>query len=181
MFNKIVVFSGLPFSKEDFIEKIIPDNIWGLVTQLLALSVIVLIVWLLIYKPVKKILDKRANAVLEDIETTKRDKEELEKKLLASDELVRLEKQKAAQIVVAAEEASARAREAMLLEVKTEMAKERTKALAEIEQAKVDAHEQIQTQIVNVALQASKEVLKREINPTDHARLLEDFVKDVNA
>ena len=107
MFNKIVVFSGSPFSKEDFIEKIIPDNIWGLVTQLLALSVIVLIVWLLIYKPVKKILDKRANAVLEDIETTKRDKEELEKKLLASDELVRLEKQKAAQIVVAAEEASA--------------------------------------------------------------------------
>lgn len=181
MFVKIISFSDMPFSKEDFIEKILPDNIWGLVTQLLALGVIVLIVWLLVYKPVKKILDRRSTAILDNVLAAQHDKEELEKKLAASDQLVLAEKQKAAQIVADAEAASALARETMLAELKIETAKERAKALAEIEQAKVEAHEQIQKEIVNVAIQASKEVLKREINPADHARLLEDFVKDVNA
>ncbi|MGI6713734.1 MAG: hypothetical protein ACOX3K_01580 [Bacilli bacterium] len=180
MFGKLVILSA-PFTRDDFIEKIIPDNIWPLVTQLLAFLGIVLIVWLLIYKPVKKILNQRAENVLKNILSAEQDKTELARKLEESDALVLAEKQKAARIVAEAEAASARAREAMLAEVKEEVAKEKAKALAEIEQAKVDAHEQIQKEIVNVALQASQEVLKREINPLDHTRLLEDFIKDVEA
>lgn len=173
--------TGLPFTKDDFIDKIIPDNIWGLVTQLIAFGFIVLIVWLLIYKPVKQMLDKRANAVMEDILAARRDKAELAEKLRNSEQLVLAEKQKAALIVAEAEAASARAREAMMLEVKQEVAKEKAKALAEIEQATVEAHQAIQTEIVNAAMSASKEVLKREIRPEDHAQLLADFVKDVRA
>lgn len=181
MLKQLIVLADAPFTADDFIEKILPDNPWVLVTQLLAFLGIVFIVWRLIYKPVKKILDQRADNVLENIQAAEKDKAELARKLEESDALVLAEKQKAAQIVADAEAASARAREAMLAEVKVEVAKEKARALAEIEQAKVDAHEQIQKEIVKVAMQASKEVLKREINPLDHARLLEDFIKDVEA
>jgi len=45
-----------PFTAEDFVDKLFPSGfLWGAVTQILAFLVLILIVWKLLYNPVKKI------------------------------------------------------------------------------------------------------------------------------
>ena len=52
-------------------------------------------------------------------------------------------------------------------------------AQEDIEKAKQEALTDVHNEIVNVALEASKEILQREINEKDNSKLVEDFIKEV--
>ena len=52
--------------------------------------------------------------------------------------------------------------------------------LVEIAKSKEKALDDIHNEIVNVALDASKAILNREINEEDNSRLIEDFIKEVD-
>ena len=56
------------------------------------------------------------------------------------------------------------------------------KALAEedIERSKEEAKEEIRKEMVSIALSASEEVLKREVNEKDNARVVANFIKDLD-
>ena len=56
------------------------------------------------------------------------------------------------------------------------------KSLAEedIARSKEEAKEEIRQEMVSVALAASEEVLKREVNEKDNARIVENFIKDMD-
>ena len=43
----------------------------------------------------------------------------------------------------------------------------------------IEAQEQIKKEIVSVALDASKELLGREVSSKDNVRLVEDFIEEV--
>ena len=68
----------------------------------------------------------------------------------------------------------------MILEAKEEVKEMKLAAQDDIEQAKVDALNDIRNEMVNVALSASKEILKREVDEKDNARLAEDFINRLN-
>jgi len=70
-------------------------------------------------------------------------------------------------------------RQQMLTEAKLEVEKERARALSEIELAKTEALDEIHQEIVEVALDASKKVLEREVSEKDNRRIIEDFIKEV--
>ena len=50
----------------------------------------------------------------------------------------------------------------------------------DIEQAKQDALKDIRNEMVSVALTASKEILKREVDSEDNTKLAEDFINRLN-
>ena len=68
----------------------------------------------------------------------------------------------------------------MISEAKEEVKEMKLAAQDDIEQAKVDALNDIRNEMVNVALSASKEILKREVDSQDNARLAEDFINRLN-
>ena len=68
----------------------------------------------------------------------------------------------------------------MILEAKEEVKEMKLAAQDDIEQAKVDALNDIRNEMVNVALTASKEILKREVDNEDNVRLAEDFINRIN-
>ena len=72
-----------------------------------------------------------------------------------------------------------KAREAMLSKAEDEVREMKTRAEDEINESKRQALDDIHREIINVALEASKQVLAREINETDNARLVNDFIKEV--
>ncbi|HML99852.1 MAG TPA: F0F1 ATP synthase subunit B [Bacilli bacterium] len=171
--------SGSPFNADDFYRKLIPENIWSLVTQLLAFGVLVIIVVKLVYKPVRKMLITRADYIEKNIKDAESQKKEMEDKLAAADALVLEERKKAVNLVMEAKAQTEVAREKMMAEAKEAARQEKQKALEEINQARQEAEAAIHDEIVNVALLASKEVLGREINETDNRRLVDDFIKDI--
>lgn len=174
------VLSESPFTREDFINKIFPNGIWGFVVQILTLIVMILIVVFFLYKPIKKLLAERAAHVEKNIKAAETAKEEMNLKLLEADERVEREKQKAEQMVKETLAQSEQARLKILEEAKEAAAKEKALAMQEIELAKQDARDAIHNEIVEVALGASKKVLKREVTSEDNKKLIDDFIKDVN-
>lgn len=68
----------------------------------------------------------------------------------------------------------------MMEEARSEVKDMKIVAEQDIEQAKQDALNDIRKEMVNVALTASKEILKREVDKDDNARLAEDFINRLN-
>ena len=50
----------------------------------------------------------------------------------------------------------------------------------DIERAKEDAKQDIRNEMVNVAISASEEILKREVDNADNKRLAEEFIDQLN-
>ena len=68
----------------------------------------------------------------------------------------------------------------MMEEARSEVKDIKIAAEQDIAQAKQDALNDIRKEMVNVALTASKEILKREVDQDDNARLAEDFINRLN-
>lgn len=185
LYQSIIVLSDTdtngPFTGDDFTSKLFPDGfLWGGVTQLLAFLMLFLIVYKLLYKPVKKILNTRAEKVVADISVAETSRLEMEQKLAESEAAVLAEQQKAQQLVANAIAQSERAKEEIMAEAKAEVIREKEKAYAEIAQAKIDAADEIRSEIINVALLASQEVLGRELSQKDNDQLVQDFIKGLS-
>ena len=68
----------------------------------------------------------------------------------------------------------------IILEAKAEVSEMKKQAEIDIERAKEDAKQDIRNEMVNVAISASEEILKREVDNADNKRLAEEFINQLN-
>lgn len=164
---------------EDITHKLIPSWV-SFVVQLSALIIMIIVGFFVAYKPVKKLLQKRADYVENNIRESEVAKAEADKNVTTSQEMIIASKKEAADIVanarMNAENIKREKEEETVLEIN------KMKALAEedIENSKEEAKEEIRREMISVALSASEEILKREINEKDNARIVEDFIKEID-
>ena len=160
-------------------EKLVPD--WfSFVIQLSSFIILLLVVFFFAYKPIKKMLKKRQDFIQNEIEQAQKNhldavEETREAKKLLSDSKV-----EASKIIENATKKGEEKYEAMMVEAKEEVKEMKLAAEQDIEQAKQDALDDIRNEMVNVALTASKEILKREVDSDDNKRLAEDFINRLN-
>jgi len=159
--------------------KLIPNWI-SFVIQLSSFLILLLVVFFVAYKPVKRMMQKRADHIENEI------KQAEEKNVLAAasvneaKELVSSSKLKASEIIKNAEVQGQEKYDVIILEAKQEVADMKKAAEEDIERAKEDAIQDIRSEMVNVALSASKEILKREVDKKDNVKLAEDFIDQLN-
>ena len=159
--------------------KLIPNWI-SFVIQLSSFLILLLVVFFVAYKPVKRMMQKRADHIENEI------KQAEEKNVLAAasvneaKELVSSSKLKASEIIKNAEVQGQEKYDAIILEAKQEVVDMKKAAEEDIERAKEDAIQDIRSEMVNVALSASKEILKREVDKKDNVKLAEDFIDQLN-
>ena len=165
---------------EEYIKANLIPSWVSFVVQFAALVILVLVFFLVAYKPVKKLLAKRADYVENNIRESETAKAEAEKNATASKEAVIASKKEAAEIVSQAKITAEENKKATLEETQLEINKMRAQAEEDIERSKLEAKEEIRKEIVNVALAASEEVLKREVNEKDNSKIVEDFIKDLD-
>ena len=160
-------------------EKLIP-NLLYFVVQFLSFIVLLLAVFFLAYKPVKRLLNKRADYIEEEVRQAKENNDLAAASVNEAKEMVNASKIKASEIVKNAEIQGQEKFDAMILEAKAEVAQMKKDAEEDIARAKEDAIQDIRNEMVNVALTASKEILKREVDTKDNVRLAEDFIDRLN-
>ncbi len=173
------MLSGISDIFEGLIDKILPSSIWPLVIQLLATLLLVLIVYKLLYNPMKKFLAKRAEFVKNNIDGSVKSNQEAALALQSAQAALNESKMKAQAAIQASTVDAQKAREALLAKAEDEVREMKTRAEEEIIESKRQALDDIHREIINVALEASKQVLGREINENDNARLVNDFIKEV--
>lgn len=167
-------------TKESFLEKLFP-NPWDALAVFLAFLVLVLVAFFFAYKPVKEIIRKRHEYV--DSQVSEADKKVKEANLATAkaQEELRKSRQEGMAIVAKAQEDAEEQRKIIKEKAKkdsdAEMQRAREEIAREIE-AKQDA---IHKEIVDVAIDASSKVLGREVTDKDNERLVDEFVKELDA
>lgn len=170
---------GSPFSDSDFTAKIFPNGIWDLVVQLLAFIVLLLVVFFVGYKPVKKMLAKRRDGVNQMIEDARKDKATAHAAALKADQTIEDGKTEANRILAEARKQAEAEREQIVAKAEEEAEAKRRRADEEIAQAKEASKEEVRQQIIDVALLAAGQVLGREVSDEDNKRLVNDFIADM--
>ncbi len=170
--------SGMASLFDNFIEKLIPD-LWSFLVELLALVVLIVVFLIFGYKPIKKMLNKRQDHIEENINAAEENNRVSEINKTESEKLILDSKKEANQII---EEAKAKAiveSEAILAQTNDEVKLLKAQADQEIKQKEADSKEEIRKEMVDVALTASSELLGRSLTDKDSAKLVNDFIDDM--
>jgi F-type H+-transporting ATPase subunit b len=163
---------------ESFTSKLIPN--WpSFVAQLGALVVLIVVVILFAYKPVKKIIKTRQDYIEDNIKEAEKSKLVWQENELKSKETVLASERTAADIVAEAKKEAEKQKAATLEETQLQVLQMKKDAENDIARMEKEAQEQIKKEIVNVALDASRELLGREVSSKDNTRLIEEFVEEV--
>lgn len=168
-----------PFSPEDFINKLFP-NFWSWLINFLALIVLFVVVYFLAYKPIRKYVQARKDYVERNLRDSEAAKEINERKARESDKLIADAKVEANGIIEKAKNDASKQADIIIDEAKKEASRKQVEADIAIKQAEEKSKAAIESEIINVALDASKKVLGRELDNKDNERLLKDFVSDLN-
>ena len=83
-------------------------------------------------------------------------------------------------IIKTAEKQGQEKYDALLEQAKSDVIEMKNDAEKDIERAKEEAIKDIHNEMVKVALSASEEILKREVDTNDNKRLAEDFINRLN-
>ena len=160
-------------------QKLIP-NLLSFVVQFLSFLVLLIVVFVFAYKPVKKILKKRADYVENEIKEARESNLEAQKNVDEAKEIIAQSKVQASEIIKNAEKQGQEKYDTLIIDAKAEVEEMKVGAQEDIERAKEEAIQDIRNEMVNVALSASEEILKREVDSDDNKRLAEDFINRLN-
>ncbi len=174
---RIWLFTNAPFSPEDVIDKLLPNGIWPVITQLLATLIMFVIVYKLAYKPIKTMLDKRAAHVKKSLDDASRDQKLAANLLSEADVSLNQAKLTAQRMVLDAQEDMETARAEALENIKDQTRRLKLKAEEDIKSAQAQAKEDIRKEMVSLALEASQRVLGRELQQDDNDKIVDDFIK----
>lgn len=158
---------------------VISVNLWQLLVSLLNLVLIFVIVKFLLYKPVKKMLMNRQNAIEEDYNRAEEaknqaliEKQQYEEKLSGA--------KKEADGVIRSAVKIAKARENEIIEnAKSEAEGIVNRAKEEALLEKKKAENEVKKEIIEVGALLSEKMLKREIKKEDHKEMIDSFIEEI--
>lgn len=181
LFHFVLVLSSDAPSLPDgdsFLEKIIP-NIWAFLVQFLALVVLIIIFFIVGYKPVRNIIRKRQEHIENQINEAENINQESKQKLSEADATLLMSKKEALKIIDDAKEDALRQKDKIIKQANEEVSEIKDKAQKDIARDKERAKDEIKRTIIDVALDASKQVLSREINEADNEKLVDEFIEQL--
>lgn len=180
LFPVVFALTGcqIDLSSNDFTSKLIPNWV-SFVTQVGALIVLILVVMLFAYKPVKKIITARQDYIEQNIKEAEENKAIWEENKKQSEEIVLASTRTAANIVAEAKTTAEQERNKILEETALQVEQMKKDAENDIIRMEAEAQEQIRQEMVEVAMEASKELLGREVDTDDNTRLIEEFIEDI--
>ena len=152
------------------------NAIWTVAIFVLVLAVLGKFAW----KPILKALQERETFIHDALAAAKRDREEAEARLKEyADKLVGA-RQEATAIVDEARRDAEAVKRKVLAEAHEEKGKELERAKREINLAKETALKELYAQAARLSTDLAAKVLRREINPQDHERLIRDSIAELD-
>ena len=149
------------------------------IMQVAAFILLLIVVIFVAYKPVKRMLKQRQDYIEKEISDAEKDKATAAINLAQSEETILASKKNASQIIEDAQNQALLRKEEILAEAREEVEKMKKDAQADIERSRQEALDDIHKEMVEVALLTSSEILKREVNDKDNARLAKEFIDNL--
>ncbi len=158
---------------------VISVNIWQMVASLGNLLLIFLLVKKFLYKPVKKMLETRQNAIQSDYDAAETAKNDALADKAAYEEKLRGAKTEADSVIKSAVNVANEREKEIIAEAKI-------KADGIVRQAENDAvlerrkaEDGIRKEIVEVSSLLTEKMLEREVSQADHQRFIDSFIESI--
>jgi len=177
--NQVTILDSTPFTSEDFLNKLFPD-FWSFLINFLALIVLFVAVYFLAYKPVKKYINARKDYIEHNLRDSERAKKMNEDKVKEGNAIINDAKKEASDIIQKAKTDASASASSIVSEAEKEALERQKAADLAIRQEEEKSRRAIHDEIVNVALDASKQVLAREVNEEDNAKFVKSFAENVS-
>lgn len=158
---------------------IISVNIWHIVISLANLVILFLILKKLLFKPVKKIVDKRQKEIESEYKKAEKTQAEADAIKAEWEGKMTTAEAEADKIISDAVERADSRNEVMLYESREKADQIIRKAKADIERERKDARETIKKEIVDVSQTLSEQIIGREINMDDHRDLIDKAIDKI--
>jgi F-type H+-transporting ATPase subunit b len=158
---------------------IISVNIWHIVISLANLVILFLILKKILFKPVKKIVDKRQKEIESEYKKAEKTQAEADAIKAEWEGKMATAEAEADKIISDAVERADSRNEVMLYESREKADQIIRKAKADIERERKDARETIKKEIVDVSQTLSEQIIGREINMDDHRDLIDKAIDKI--
>ena len=158
---------------------IISVNIWHIVISLANLVILFLILKKLLFKPVKKIVDKRQKEIESEYKKAEKTQAEADAIKAEWEGKMATAEAEADKIISDAVERADSRNEVMLYESREKADQIIRKAKADIERERKDARETIKKEIVDGSQTLSEQIIGREINMDDHRDLIDKAIDKI--
>ena len=169
-----------PVGQDTFVNKMFGS--WqSLVIQLTSTLILFCVAGFFVFKPVRKILQTRQDYVVSQVKNAEAYKEDALNKQKEADDRIASLQDEAKSIIEEANKNAATIKDNASKEMDEERIHQKELLAKEIEQEKIKAKEEIRKEIVNVALDASKAILEREVTKSDNDKIVDDFIKEVES
>ena len=159
-------------------EKIIPNDPIAIIVQLLATFLLVLILYKFLVKPVRKFVQKRHDYVEQNINEATTKNEEANKLLEEANNYLKDAKVASKEMIENAKVTALNEKDRIVNDTKNEVQAMRDKAHLDISRDRREMEEELQTEVVNIALAAASKVVEREVTEEDNEKYIQSFVKD---
>lgn len=152
---------------------------WTFIATICNLFILTALVKHFLFKPVQKVLNKRAEEVNSRYAAADEAKQSAEAMRSEYEQRLAGAKQEASEIVQNATATAARRSEQMLSEARAEAAALKTKADAEIEAQRKKAAGELKHDISSMALAIAGKVVEKELDDKTHKDLIDGFISEV--
>ena len=163
-------------SLKDIGNKIIPNDIWAVITQLVATAILVFILAKFLVKPAKKFIEARKEYIANNLNEAEEKNKKAEENLLQSEQILKKSRLEGKDIIENARENAISEKRRIVDETKKEVNSMRDKAYQDIESERLKMREEITTEVIDVALLAATKVVDRNLNDEDNRKIVSDFV-----
>ena len=144
--------------------------LWTLVVFALTLLGLYLIAW----KPITEALEKRERTIANNISDAKNASEQALARLKEYEAKLAAAAAQATEIVTQARKDAEVAGQRIVAEAQVEAARQRDRALADIDAAKQTALSEMAARSTDIAFSLARRIVGRELQPSDHQQLIQD-------
>ena len=154
---------------------------WTFIIQIINLFIQVYFIKKFLFKPINEILEKRKNLADKEITEAREARSEADSLKEQYEDSLTNAHAEAAKIVSEAQKEAENKAETLVREAEQQAAAIKAKATADIEQEKKKAINEAKDEIGGLAMEIAGKVVEKEINESDHKKLIEDFISKVGA
>ena len=154
---------------------------WTFIIQIINLFIQVYLIKKFLFKPINDILEKRRNLADKAIKDARAAQEEADSLKNQYESSLTNAHAEAAQIVSDAQKEAQNKADTLVKEAQAEAASIKARAAADIEQEKKKAVNEAKDEIGSLAMEIAGKVVEKEINESDHKKLIDEFINQVGA
>ena len=153
-------------------------NLPTLLAQTVNFLLLLGLLYLLLYKPVLRVLDQRSERIKESLETADRVRQESEQQQQEMQQQIEEARQEGQKLIEEARQLADRYRDEEREKARSDAEALLTKARSEIQRERDSAVEEVRRQFADLAISAAEQVIERSLDAKAHQELIDKVLQE---